>query len=335
MAGTLFPATGQREDLADIISVIDAKNTPLVSTARKGKDITNAGVYSFQCDKFNDPSFAGVLSDEDVSTYADPAANRAILSARAQKFRRAIKVDSFVDKASDIAGVKNQMANGVKNALVEIKRDMESAFCSNKDSVEQVNTTPYNTRGLFEWVKATAQAELPVPAAYRTPSASINTAAVAAVTETAVQDLLTSIYSQTGTIDDLVLLCGPSLKRAFTGFTRYATTPGSAGDVGLSIRTFNTEMSSKKIIAAVNVFEGDFGSLRLVPSLFLRKDQNAQAQAGSGLVADMNKIEIRFAQRPAFRELPDLGGGPRGLIDAIASVTCLAPNAMGKFTAAV
>jgi hypothetical protein len=36
-----------------------------------------------------------------------------------------------------------------------------------------------------------------------------------------------------------------------------------------------------------------------------------------------------------MRELPDLGGGPRALIDAIASVTCLAPQSQGKFTANV
>jgi hypothetical protein len=334
--GTIFPATGQREDLADIISVIDAKNTPFVSTAKKGADITNAGIFSFQADRYNDPEFDGVLSNADVTAFDDPAKNRALLSARAQKYRRSIKVDDFAQNASNVAGVgkKKEMARGVSKALVEVKRDMESSFCSGRESQEQASTNPYRTRGLFSWISDAAQSDLPVPAAYRTPTDSINTSAPASVTESGVQNLLQSIYQQTGQIDDMVLLCGPTLKRAFTEFTRFSTT-GSNSEVGLSIRTFNQSAESKKIVSAVNLFEGDFGTLRLVPSLFLRKDASSTAQNGSGLVLDMSKCEVRFARRPRFQELEDQGGGPRGLIDAIASVTCMAPQGMGKFTANV
>ena len=74
MAGTIFPNfSGLREDLSDVISVVDAKNCPFISTARKGSDITNANVYSFQADKYNDPSFDGVLSNADVTRSTTPA----------------------------------------------------------------------------------------------------------------------------------------------------------------------------------------------------------------------------------------------------------------------
>ena len=40
--GTVFPNfSGLREDLADVISIVDNKNTPVTSTARKGADISN------------------------------------------------------------------------------------------------------------------------------------------------------------------------------------------------------------------------------------------------------------------------------------------------------
>ena len=335
MAGTLFPNfSGLREDLSDVISVVDAKNTPFISTARKGSDITNANVYSFQADKYNDPSFDGVLSNADVSTFDDPSKNRALLSARAQKYRRTVLVDDFAQNASDVAGIgrKRLLADGIAKAMVEIKRDMESSFCSGRESQAQAGVNPYRTRGLFSWVASAAQSDLPVPADYRTPSASINTSAVGSVTEADVQTLLQSIYSQSGQVDEMVLLCGPSLKRQFTSFTRFNT---GATSNALSIRTFTQTADSKRIISAINFFEGDFGSLRLVNSLFLRKDANSTAQEGSGLVLDMDKCEVRFARRPRMVELEDQGGGPRALIDAIASVTCLSPQGMGKFTAAV
>jgi len=335
MAGTIFPNfSGLREDLSDVISVVDAKNTPFISTARKGSDITNANVYSFQADKYNDPSFDGVLSNADVSTFDDPSKNRALLSARAQKYRRTVLVDDFAQNASDVAGIgrKKLLADGIAKAMVEIKRDMESSFCSGRESQAQAGTNPYRTRGLFSWVANAAQSDLPVPTDYRTPSASINTSAVGSVTEADVQTLLQSIYSQSGQVDEMVLLCGPSLKRQFTSFTRFST---GATSNALSIRTFNQSADSKRIISAINFFEGDFGSLRLVNSLFLRKDASATAQEGSGLVLDMDKCEVRFARRPRMMELQNEGGGERALIDAIASVTCLSPQGMGKFTASV
>lgn len=335
MAGTIFPNfSGLREDLSDVISVVDAKNCPFISTARKGSDITNANVYSFQADKYNEPSFDGVLSNADVTTFDDPSKNRALLSARAQKYRRTVLVDDMSQHASDVAGIgrKKLLADGIAKAMVEIKRDMESSFCSGRESQAQNGANPYRTRGLFKWIDSSAQTDLPVPADYRTPTGSIKTDAVGDVTEAKVQELLQSVYSQSGQVDEMVLLCGPALKRRFTEFTRFTT--GAAG-AGLSIRTFNQPADSKRIISAITFFEGDFGSLRLVNSLFLRKDASTTAQEGSGLVLDMDKCEIRFARRPRMMELPNGGGGERALIDAIASVTCLAPQGMGKFTANV
>jgi hypothetical protein len=78
--GTVFPNfSGLREDLADVISIVDNKNTPVTSTARKGADITNPGVFSWQADEYKDPSFDGVLTNADVSTFDDASSTRALL----------------------------------------------------------------------------------------------------------------------------------------------------------------------------------------------------------------------------------------------------------------
>jgi hypothetical protein len=222
--GTVFPNfSGLREDLADVISIVDNKNTPVTSTARKGADITNPGVFSWQASEYNEPSFDGVLTNADVSTFDDANASRALLSGRAQKFRRSVKVDDFT-QISDIAGIgKNKaFAHAVSKSLVELKRDIESAVCSDRDSQEQASTNPYRTRGLGSWINASAQTDLLVPAAFRTPSASIETTGTASLTEAQVQTVLQSMYTVTGTMNSMMLVCGPELKRAFTNFTRFA-----------------------------------------------------------------------------------------------------------------
>ena len=185
--------------------------------AKKGADLTNGSVFSWQADSYNDPSFDGVLTNADVSTFADPAANRALLSGRAQKFRRSIKVDDFAQNVDNVAGVgkKKEMARGVSRSLVELARDIESAICSDNDSQEQSGAAPFKTRGLGSWIGGTAT-ELPIPAAYQTPAGSINNTAMSSLTEANVQSMLQSIYTVTGQINTMVLVCGPELKRKFT-----------------------------------------------------------------------------------------------------------------------
>jgi hypothetical protein len=331
--GLVHPAVGLREDLSDVISVVDAKNTPVSSMAKKGADLTNGAVFSWQADAYNDPSFDGVLTSADVTTFDDPAKNRVLLSGRAQKFRRSIKVDDFAQNVDNIAGVgkKKEMARGVSRAIVELKRDIESAICSDNDSQAQSGATPYKTRGLGSWISSSAQTDLPVDSAFRTPSASINSTAIASLTEAQVQGILQSIYTVTGQINTMTLVCGPELKRAFTGFTRYATGGDAAAE--LSIRTFTQSTEAKKITAKVDTFEGDFGTVSLLPTLFNAKDQVEATQLRRGYLLDMDMIELRYGRRPRFQELEDQGGGPRGLIDAIAALVCWNPKALGKFSA--
>jgi len=331
--GTVFPNfSGLREDLADVISIVDNKNTPVTSTARKGADITNPGVFSWQADEYKDPSFDGVLTNADVSTFDDASSSRALLSGRAMKFRRSIKVDDYT-QISDIAGIgKNKaFAHSVSKSLVELKRDIESAVCSDRDSQEQASTNPYRTRGLGSWINASAQTDLPVAAAFRTPSGSINTTATASLTESEVQAVLQSMYTVTGTMSSMMLVCGPELKRAFTNFTRFAG--GTDNKAGLSVRTFTQSAESKKIVASIDSFHGDFGVLDIVPSLFLAKDQASAVQLARGYVMSPEMIELRYGRRPRFQELEDMGGGKRALVDAIAALVCMNPKGLAKFAA--
>jgi len=329
--GLVHPATGLREDLADVISVIDQKNTPVTSRIKAGSDLTNGSVFSWQADSYNDPSFDGVLTNADVTTFDDPAKNRVLLSGRAQKFRRSIKVDDFAQNVDNIAGVgkKKEMARGVSRALIELKRDMESAFCSDNESQEQAGVSPFKTRGLGRWVQAAAQSDLPVPAAFRTPSASVTATATSSLTESDVAAILQSVYEQTGTIDTMDLVSGPNLKKRFSEFTRYS----SGSNTALSTRQYTASLNDRTVISTVDTYIGDFGTINLVPTLFNAKDQTAAASSARGYLLNFDMLESRYGRRPRFQELEDQGGGPRGLVDAIAALVCWNPKGLGKFSA--
>lgn len=333
MAATLITnQTGIREDLSDLIAVVDAKTCPVVSMAKKGSEPINP-LTQWQADAFASTTVpTGVLSNADItsSDFIDNAANRAILSARIQKFREVPSVDDLAQNVSQVAGIgkKREMAKAVTKSLEQIKRSMEAAFCSDQESQEQSGASPYLTRGLGKWIQNGAQTDLPVAAAYRTPSASVNTTATASLTESDVQDMLQSIYEQTGKVSTYSLICGPNLKRAFTGFTR---TQFASTNVAAAIRTLNQDAEAKKITSTVDIFEGDFGTLELIPSLFLAKDASTAEQLSRGYVLDMDMVELRYNRKPRYQELEDRGGGSRGIVDAICALCVKSPLGLGKF----
>jgi hypothetical protein len=180
---------------------------------------------------------------------------------------------------------------------------------------------------LGAWIASAAQTDLPVPSDYRSVASAISSTATDSITEGSIQNLLQAIYEQTGTVKNLVLLCGPTLKRRFTEFTR--TQAGSA-NVALNVKTFTQGAAEKKITSTIDMFEGDFGSLQLLPSLLLAQDGVAAVQSRRGYILDPEMVEVRYGRRPAFRELEDRGGGPRGIIDAIAGLVCHNPRGFGK-----
>lgn len=319
---------GAREDLADLIAVADQKSTPLLSMARKGKDPISP-LFSWLTDNLSDPKLDGVLSNQDATTFADPAAGRARLYGRIQKTWRLPKVDDIAENVSDVAGIgrKREMARAVTKSLQECARDIEAIFCSDAESQEQSGANPYKTRGLGKWIDSSAQSDLPVPAAYRTPASSISTTATNSITDGTIQALLQSIYEQTGKSKSYTLLCGPTLKRRFTGFQQVAF--GSSNPGG-NIRVFNGDLADNKYEAKVDIFIGDFGELVLTPSLFLAKDASAAAQLRRGYILDMDMLHVRYHRRPRYQPLDDAGGGPRGIVDAIVGLQVDNPLAFGK-----
>jgi hypothetical protein len=185
---------------------------------------------------------------------------------------------------------------------------------------------------LGKWIATSgSQTDLPVPASQATPSASINTTATASLTESALQNVLQSIYEQTGSQDRLVLVAGPSLKKAVTNMTRF--TVNSTSNV-FNLRQTAQAANSDRLVSNISFYEGDFSTVEIVTSLFLAANASTDAEKyARGYVMSPDHIMLRYGRRPRFQELEDQGGGPRGLVDTIVSLAVMSPKAMGKFSA--
>ena len=110
------------------------------------------------------------------------------------------------------------------------------------------------------------------------------------------------------------------------------TTPSSgSANTQTAVRTFNRDSESSSYIASVDIFEGDFGKLRLHPSHYLK----ASAGVGStfvGYVIPFDQVEVRYGGNVAgVTALPNAGGGEARMIEAVAGLCVYNPLAFGVF----
>ena len=339
----LASTSSAREDLADYIAIVDAKSTPFVSMAPKGRDIGNMQ-FSWQVDNYGAPVLAGVVDGTDVTvaSASNPVVNRTRLNNYGQAFRRDLRI-GFIAETQDVAGVTDELANGIAKKLVEIKRDMESTFmCTNQAAqADNGSTNAYLTGSLGNWLNSTNASNIGACASgspFLPASGAVDTTASASFTEATAQNVLTAIYSATGTFRDYDCILGTTLKRAFTNLTASGTTVtlNSNSIAATTVRTFNQDLSSDTFKASIDLFEGDFGRLILHPSTFLggKNSTALSAQAYKGYVIPMDMVEVRYAKLPQVKELPDAGGGPARLVEAIAGLVVKNPSGFGFFNGA-
>lgn len=333
---------GKREDLMDMIALVDAKDTPFISMAKKGSKPGNM-YFRWQVDSLPTPIFGGTVDGTDVSSYDNYTVNyRAELANYAQLFRRAVRVSEMTQDNTEVAGVRDELAANVAKAIVGIKRDMEATFSSNQVSQADNGTNAYRTAAVQTWLSnAGTGTPTPgdIPSAFRTPTTSILTGASSAITDTAVQGLLKSIYDQTGHYASYDAIVGTDLKRAFTGLlgTTALTTTSTVGVTGAGaskVQTFQRDAAADTYIQSMDVFQGDFGTVRLHPSAFIGTVSGTTWTQTNfkGLLLNMDLIEVRYGGTVAtVKELPNYGGGPARRVEAVAGLVVGNPLGMGFF----
>ena len=350
-AGSTGPT--KREDLADYIALVDAKDTPFTSMAPKGKDLGNM-YHRWSADAHEATNTSGYNDGKDVADTVDASLGNSLshgaayapfvqnharqrdeLSNYAQYFRRATKVSPLAAEVTNPVGGKNLLAQGVAKKTVELKRDMEATFLSDNSPVLANGTVPYQTRGMGKWTTNAGAGVLPIPTAYDTPVASIADVGAATTvgdttlfTESMVQGVLESIYSETGNVRSYDLIAGTKIKRAFTNLTATETsqdvTPDANGLAATKVRTFNQELGNTKFKNTITVFEGDFGTLTIHVDNFLPATTTAY-------VIPMEMTEVRYGMLPRVGNIPNSGAGEGRIVEAVASLVVKNPLAFGKF----
>ena len=371
---------GKREDLSDLISTADRKNTPFYNQVPKGAIPKNV-VFQWQMDKYNDPvadtskvsdsgSAAALLGTSSVVDGTDHATTGDVFSeTRTRKlaqnyvhtFEKATRIGFLAEDVSTVAGAPSELARSVARRIVEMKREIEKHMMSGSNAIDQVasssgghNVTGYKTKALGSYIheagKSTAGGteastftvddDFWPTAGTGSTAAGIYTGTIANFSEEVVQNMLEGIYNATGTARDYVGIVGTTLKRKFTNLASTNTVqttisadqdsntagtqaafPGIAAD---RTRTVTKDQLSKSYTSVINIFEGDFGQITLLPSHFTD-------HASNGYIIPFDEVSLKIHTAPNVSELTNNGGGEARLLRAIMGLAVNNPLTFGRF----
>lgn len=249
--GTLatYESVGNREDLGDIIYRVDPTDTPFISSVARVKATAVNHEWQTQALATAVTSNAVLEGDDAVTDSATPTVRLGNICQIMDKVARVSGTQEAIRKA----GRDNEMAYRLILQGLELKRDMEATALTNQAKVTGDDTTARKLASVLSWIgtnddfDATSGAS---PTALDGTAARTDSSATRGFTESLLKTVLNSAWSNGGDPDTIML--GGFNKQVMSSF------------VGRGTPTEDTK--AKKIVAAVDVYESDFGMVKIVPN---------------------------------------------------------------------
>jgi hypothetical protein len=267
---TTYTAVGNREDLSDMIYRIDPTDTPFMTAIDKAK--ASAVNHEWQTQALAAANTANAQLEGDDAA-ADATTPTVRLGNICQISRKVPQV-SGTQQAVEHAGRDNEMAYQEMLKGLELKRDMEAILVgTNQAKAAGNDTTARTTASVLSWLKTNTSKG----AGGSDPAAALgaNTRADGTqrvFTEANLKTVLQSIWNAGGKPD--IVMTGGFNKQVFSTFT------GRSSPI--------EDAKAKKITAAVDAYESDFGTLRLAPNRFMRPRDVLALQMDMWAVAYLN-----------------------------------------------
>lgn len=250
-----FQAKGNREDLTDVIWNISPYDTPFVSAIERAK--AKATLHEWQTDALASANTSNFqIQGDDVSSF-DAVTATVRLTNNTQISNKTLIV-SRTQETVDKAGRKSEVALQLAKKGKELKIDIE-AILSGTNVAKTAGSTSAaaKTASVLSWLKTNTDKEAggSDPSAADGTGTRTDSGTTRSFLESQLKSVLKGIYTNSGEGPDMVLV-PPAQKQVASTFTGNATRMVDAAD--------------KKLVAAIDVYTGDFGSVQIVPSRFMR-----------------------------------------------------------------
>lgn len=276
-----------REDLINSIYNVDPFKTPLLNMAKKTEAKQTNHEWNTDSLAAQNLSNAAVEGDVPSNTTVAPTAR---MGNYTQISNKTIQI-SGTSQAVVAAGGSNKMGYQLLKKSKELKRDMEGILTYNQAKNAGSSTTAKKCAGLPAWLMTNTVFQTGGTPSGANPTAAANgwtdgtqtrtyNSATAALTESEVKQVLQSIYTHSGESPEYALV-SPVNKQIISTFTG----PG----------TRFIEVEDKTLQTAVDIYQSDFGDVKIVPDIFL-------AHSGDAFFVNPNYVRVAYL-RP-FQTIP-------------------------------
>jgi hypothetical protein len=273
-----YEAVGNREDLSDVIYRIDPTDTPFMTGAERTKATAVNHEWQTQALAAVDTGNYVLEGDDATTDAATPTVRLGNVCQISDKVARVTGTQQAVQHS----GRDDELAYQEMLKGLELKRDMETLLVGvNIAKVTGSDSTARKTASILSWIKSNTSKG----AGGADPSAADGTGTRTdgtqrAFTEANLKAVLQSVWNSGGKPDTIML--GGFNKQVMSTFTGRATP--------------TEETKSKKIIAAVDAYESDFGTVKVVPNRFQR--------ARDVLVLEMDKWAVAYLSGRKMLSIP-------------------------------
>ena len=248
-----FTAIGNREDLSDIIYNISPTETPFISAI--GKEKATGVLHEWQNDTLRAAAANAQVEGDEIAFTAVVPTTR--VNNRTQISRTSVIVSGTQDTVNS-AGRNNELAYQISKSSKELKRDMEVVLTANQSAAVGGAAAARTSSGLTSWIQANtsvgtngangAVGGVDTPGVLRTDGTQRS------FTEAQLKDVVKQCWDSGG--DPSMIMLGSFNKQKLSGFTGGSTKMSQATD--------------KTLVAAIDIYESDFGSMTVVPNRFSR-----------------------------------------------------------------
>ena len=329
-------AQGARENLENLLKTVEPTETPLYSTLSQSA-APKATLNEWLVDSLEDPVGAsgnidGV--DLDLSSATNLIETRARLTNRVATLRDYFAVSRQAEMV-DVAPGGSLFAASKAKSLIQLKRSIEVAIASGNDQAAGSASTGATMAGLGVWSDPTFQGntfDSPAKEAFRAVSGS--RVSLASLTEDGLRGLLQSVYTASGAKSNFKLYAAPAVMNKITDYTR--------AHVGTNNPTYQLtqDVSDKSVIRSVLSYVSDFGTIDIIPDLFLGRFDGTPSGTDTALgtvntdraylIPDDDTVSLKFLEGISVMELPDNGGGKRAFCEAMLTLRVGNPRALGS-----
>jgi hypothetical protein len=224
-----------------------------------GKEKASGTLHEWQTDALAGASTNAQIEGDEIAFLAVTPTSR--INNQTQISRKSVIVSGTQDTVNS-AGRNNELAYQISKSSKELKRDMELVLCNNQSRDAGGAAAARTLAGLASWIQGNVNKAAngangqfnPGGGAVDTPGTLRTDGTQRAFTEAQLKDVVKQCWDNGG--DPSMIMLGSFNKQKLSGFTGGSTKMTSAED--------------KRLVAAIDIYESDFGSMTVVPNRLSR-----------------------------------------------------------------